>query len=74
MGGRREARLRPEHARLYPSIPVNAWEAAAVLCEMVRAHPPCDPGADFGPRRILAAEHFEFRDAPEHGLASPASR
>ncbi len=65
--GRREARLRPEHATRYPGIQAGEWESAAVLCDRVlaggllRGSPMgwCD--------RVLAAEHFEFRGGGPEG-------
>jgi hypothetical protein len=59
--GRREARLRPEHATRYPGIQAGAWEPAAVLCDRVIAGGLLR-GSPMGWRhRVLAAEHFEFR-------------
>jgi hypothetical protein len=64
--GRREARLRPEHAVRYPGIQAGVWEPAAVLCDRVLAGGLLR-GAPPGWRdRVLPAEHFEFRGgAPE---------
>lgn len=59
--GRREARLRPEHASRYPDIRAGEWESAAVLSDRVmaggllRASPVSLCG------RVLPGEHFEFR-------------
>lgn len=58
---RREARLRPEHARLYPGIRAGEWESAAVLADRVLAHHllyALDTGV---PVRVLLESHFEFR-------------
>jgi hypothetical protein len=59
--GRREARLRPEHAQRYPGIHAGAWEPAAVLCDRVIASGLLRGSLPMWPGRILAAEHFEFR-------------
>jgi hypothetical protein len=59
--GRREARVRPEHAHRYPGLRVGQWESAAVLADRVLA------GALLRGRdtslwvRVLRDEHFEFR-------------
>jgi hypothetical protein len=59
--GRREARLRPEHAARYSGIEAGVWESAAVLCDRVRARKLLQ-GSPMGWRdRALSAEHFEFR-------------
>ena len=58
---RREARLRPEHARFYPGIIPGVWESAAVLADRVMAGGLLR-GAAIGWRdRILYDAHFEFR-------------
>ncbi len=58
---RREACLRPEHARLYPGIRAGEWESAAVLADRVLAHHLLY-ALDFGlPPRVLLEGHFEFR-------------
>jgi len=66
-GGRREARLRPEHATRYPGIEAGVWESAAVLCDRVLASGLLR-GSPMGWRdRVLAAEHFEFRGGVPDG-------
>jgi hypothetical protein len=58
---RREACLRPEHARSYPGIAPGVWESAAVLADRVVAGGLLR-GAAMGWRgRILHDAHFEFR-------------
>jgi hypothetical protein len=58
---RREARLRPEHARVYPGIVPGVWESAAVLADRVLAGGLLR-GVAMGWRdRILHDAHFEFR-------------
>jgi len=67
---RREARLRPEHARFYPGIAPGVWESAAVLADRVMAGGLLR-GAAIGWRdRILHDAHFEFRG----GEAGPRAR
>lgn len=65
--GRREARLRPEHASRYPGIQAGVWESAAVLCDRVLAGGLLR-GAPMGWRdRVLAIAHFEFRGGGQEG-------
>jgi hypothetical protein len=73
---RREARLRPGFAGLYPALPGGTWMGAAELGgALLRwiaeggAAPPL--GA-----RLLPDEHFEFRGGPlpRGSVASPRSR
>ena len=67
---RREARLRPEHARFYPEIAPGVWESAATLADRVMAGGLLR-GAAMGWRdRILHDAHFEFRG----GAAEPRER
>jgi hypothetical protein len=59
--GRREARVRPEHAHRYPGLHAGEWVSAATLADRVLA------GALLRGRdtslwiRLLRDEHFEFR-------------
>ena len=65
--GRREARLRSEHAGRYPGIQAGVWEPAAVLCDRVLAGGLLR-GSPVGWRdRVLAPEHFEFRGEGPQG-------
>ena len=65
--GRREARLRPEHAARYPGIQAGVWEPAAVLCDRVLAAGLLR-GSPMGWRdRVLPPEHFEFRGGGPEG-------
>lgn len=59
--GRREARLRPEHARRYPGVQAGVWEPAAVLCDRVRASGLLRGSPQGWRDRVLPPEHFEFR-------------
>lgn len=64
--GRREARLRPEHAGRYPGIEAGVWEPAAVLCDRVLAGGLLRGSPPGWRDRVLAPEHFEFRgDGPQ---------
>ena len=64
--GRREARLRPEHATHYPGIQSGVWESAAVLCDRVLAGGLLR-GSPGWRERVLSPEHFEFRGAGREG-------
>jgi hypothetical protein len=64
--GRREARLRPEHAGRYPGIKAGVWEPAAVLCDRVLAGGLLRGSPPGWRDRVLPPEHFEFRgDGPQ---------
>jgi hypothetical protein len=57
----REARLRPEHADLYPALKPGVWEPAAALGRRLLVWSLAQPKAvRFGPR-LLPDGHFEFR-------------
>jgi hypothetical protein len=57
----REARLRPEWAKLYPGLETGSWVVAAQLVPLVLRHRlQTEAGWEFA-RRILVDEHFEFR-------------
>jgi hypothetical protein len=62
---RREARLRPEHARCYPGIAPGVWESAAVLADRVMAGGLLRGVAPGWRSRILHDAHFEFRGGHE---------
>jgi len=63
--GRREARLRPEYAVLYPGIQAGQWESAAVLGDRVLAAGLLRGSPMSWRDRVLSAEHFEFRGGSE---------
>lgn len=66
---RREARLRPEFARLYPGISPNAWHPAEQMLDIVAASRLLTgrrSGEILG-ARALDDRHFEFRG----GVARP---
>jgi hypothetical protein len=66
MVSRRQARLRPEFARLYPFLQAGEWESAAVLTDRVVAGTLGRPDGTFiTGERALDPEHFEFRGSDE---------
>jgi hypothetical protein len=66
MVSRRDARLRPEFARLYPFLQAGEWESAAVLTDRVVASTLGRPDGMFiTGERALDPEHFEFRGSDE---------
>jgi hypothetical protein len=69
---KREARLRPEYAHLYPGIVPGAWEGAGVLADKVLACRLLLPSGGFVLNsRALHAEHFEFRGGSGPRLVPP---
>jgi hypothetical protein len=57
----REARLRPEWAKLYPGMETGVWVVAAQLVPLVLRHRLQHEATWEFARRILVDEHFEFR-------------
>jgi hypothetical protein len=61
----RQARLRPECAERYPTLPVHMWTSATCLAELVassraaRSDRPGKPDME----RTLSEADFEFREA-----------
>jgi hypothetical protein len=69
---RREARLRVEHAHLYPGVEPGVWESAAVLGEKVLACRLLLPSGGFVlSDRALNAGHFEFRGGSDSRVIAP---
>lgn len=63
----RQARLRPQFARLYPGIPAGVWEVAANVAERLQRRQEwtgSQPGTGVRP---LSDEHFEFRGGTRMG-------
>jgi hypothetical protein len=59
---RREARLRPEYAHLYPMLKPGEWDSAAATAEKVAATRLLQlEDAYVLHDRVLADAHFEFR-------------
>lgn len=68
----REARLKPEHAHLYPGVEPGTWESAAVLADKVLACRLLLPSCGFVlNERALSGGHFEFRGGAGPRLAAP---
>ena len=68
---RREARLRPEHAALYPGVRAGVWEPAAVLVDRIVAARLLRGGQVEICARMLSDEHFEFRGGTEASAPRP---
>jgi hypothetical protein len=58
----REARLRPEWAEFYPGVRPEIWYVAAELVPTVLRHRLRSRGSWEFTHRILADDHFEFRE------------
>jgi hypothetical protein len=57
---RREARLRPEFAELYPVLPPGVWLSASDIGRQLLLWHLTITGAP-GDERLISEEHFEFR-------------
>lgn len=74
----REARLRPEHAKLYPGLEPDVWMPVETLLRHITdmIHQDRSKAGVITGTRLLHQEHFEYRgssDRPE-GLPAGASR
>lgn len=59
---RREARLRPEYAQLYPMLEAGRWEPASAVAQKVAAIRLLQLADNFVLHdRVLPDAHFEFR-------------
>jgi hypothetical protein len=59
---RREARLRPEYAHLYPMLQPDTWESAAITAERIAAIRLLQLADTYVLHdRVLTDAHFEFR-------------
>jgi hypothetical protein len=68
----REARLRPEHAHLYPGIEPGVWEPAVELADRALACRLLQPSGGFAlAARALGGGHFEFRGGSAPRLGRP---
>ena len=65
---RREAKLRPECAERYPTLPVRMWTSAASLASLVASGTPLKMG------RTLLDTDFEFRGGRRRWLAGWLAR
>ena len=60
---RREARLKPEFAHLYPPLKAGQWASAAAMANKLVAWLVGKKKHGYAPsERLLRPEHFEFRD------------
>jgi hypothetical protein len=60
---RREARLKPEFAHLYPPLKGGQWGSAAVMANKLIAWLVGKKKHGYAPsERLLRPEHFDFRD------------
>lgn len=66
-GFRREARLRTQHAELYPDIRPGEWHPAAVLADRVLAGWLLRGISAAVLGRLLVESHFEFRGGSRLG-------
>jgi len=67
---RREARLRPEFAALYPGFGAGEWAPAAMVADRALAQTLLRAGDGTFRGRVLVEAHFEFR----HGTALGGER
>ena len=65
---RREARLRPDYAQMYPDIRTARWEPAATVADRVLAGRLLQARPIALGDRVLPDAHFEFRGGSERGL------
>jgi hypothetical protein len=72
---RREARVRPAFAHLYPALPGDTWMGAAELGALLLRWVVGGGAAPLG-SRLLSDEHFEFRggELPRGSIGSPRTR
>ena len=61
----RQARLRPECAERYPTLPVRMWTSATSLAELVASYRVArsDQSGKPAGERTLSEADFEFREA-----------
>jgi hypothetical protein len=65
---RREARLKPEYAHLYPPLQAGEWDSAAVMAERLIAWLLGQNQHGYlVSDRVLRSEHFEFRGGERNG-------
>jgi hypothetical protein len=72
--GRREARLRPEHAHRYPGLHAEEWVSAATLADRVLAAALLRGRDTSLWIRLLHDEHFEFRGGGERLVSEKGQR
>jgi hypothetical protein len=66
----REARLKPEFASLYPSIPAGQWRTVGEILDCIRAARLLGrrPSGEMLRGRLLDDQHFEFRGEPSESV------
>ena len=64
---RREARLRPEFALVYPGLRAGEWAPAAVVADRVLAQSLLRASDGIIRGRVLLEAHFEFRHGTSLG-------
>jgi hypothetical protein len=66
LGTRREARLHPRFAHLYPPLRAGHWASAAVMANKLVAWLVGKKNHGYAlSERVLRPEHFEFRGGEE---------
>ena len=71
--GIRQAMLKPAFAHLYPGIPANEWQPAAVMMDQVLSLRLRGQGrAPVTRERALNETHFEFRGVASSGMSDAA--
>jgi hypothetical protein len=65
----REAKLKPEGAERYPTLPVRMWTSATWLAELVASYRGAAPAGPEG-ERPLPDTDFEFRGGSSAGSAA----
>lgn len=63
----REARLRPEWGKLYPTLRTGQWESAAVLADRLLAESLLRGTGTALHGRVLPDAHFDFRGGAARG-------
>jgi hypothetical protein len=72
--GRREARVRPEHAHRYPGLHAEEWVSAATLADRVLAAALLRGRDTSLWIRLLRDEHFEFRGGGDRLFSDEGER
>ena len=70
----REARLRPEFAEYYPTIPAGRWVPASEIGVRLLTYVAKGGTIPEGDGRLLRGDHFEFRGAARRGTARLRTR